>query len=71
MSLKIGKEYLIEHSRKGQFYAKLIEDTGDFIKVKITKGRANFISAMNAGMGVVGDHISIRKSFCTFKEIEE
>ena len=71
MNLEIGKEYLIEHIRKGPFCARLLEDTGEFITVEITKGRANYISMMNVDMGCVGDHISIRKSFCTFTEIEK
>ena len=70
MNLEIGKEYIINHCRKGTFCAKLLKD-GEFITVAITKGRAHYISMMNAGMGCVGDHITIKKSFCTFNEVKK
>ena len=69
MSIEVGKTYLIEHSRKGPFVAQILKYNGEFIKVKVIKGRAKFISAMNVGRGVPGDVISVRRSFCTFKEV--
>jgi len=70
MSIEVGKTYLIDHSRKGTFIAKLLKDDGTWLTVEIVKGRAHYISTMNVGRGVVGDVITIRKSFCTFKEVE-
>lgn len=47
MKIEVGKTYLIEHSRKGPFVAKILGDHGEFIEVEVVKGRADFISAMN------------------------
>ena len=71
MKLEVGKEYIINHSRKGTFIGKLLKDSGEWITVEVTKGRAQYISSMNVGRGVVGDTITLRKSFCLFNEVEE
>lgn len=70
MKLEIGKEYVIDHSRKGTFIGKILKDNGEWITVEITKGKAHYMSISNnlMGRGNIGDKITIRKSFCMFNE---
>ena len=69
MELQIGKEYVINHSRKGTFIGKVLKDTGEWVTIRIVKGKADYMSISNNLMsrGNIGDEITIRKSFCTFK----
>lgn len=73
MILTIGKEYVINHSWKGMFIGKILKDGETWATIKITKGKADYISISNnlLGRGNVGDELTIRKSFCSFQKIKE
>ena len=70
MELKVGKEYVINHSRKGTFIGKILSDTNEWVIIRIVKGKADYMSISNnlRGRGNIGDEITIRKSFCTFNK---
>lgn len=71
MKIEVGKEYIINHSRKGTFIGKIVKDDGEWLTVEITKGKAHYISVVNNldRRGNIGDIITIRKSFCTFEKV--
>lgn len=71
--LEKGVIVIIDHSRKGTFIGKVIRDSGDWVTVEIVKGKAHYMSVSNnlMGRGNVGDKLTIRKSLCSFKPVEE
>lgn len=70
MDITIGTEYIIEHSRKGTFIGKVLRVSKEWLTVEITKGKAEYMSLSNnlMGRGNIGDILTIRISFCNFKE---
>lgn len=71
VNIEVGKEYIVDHSRKGTFIGKVLSDDGEWAKVEIVKGKAHYMSTVNnmLGKGLIGDIITIKKSFCKFKEV--
>jgi tellurite resistance-related uncharacterized protein len=67
VTLEIGKIYLIEHSRKGNFLAKVLSQDDEWATVEVVKGHAEFMASGNSDRGLSGDQITIRKSFCVFR----
>lgn len=68
-TLKIGGIYEVKHSRKGTFIAKVItdHDTG-FVGLEVVKGKAR--AACEYNECDPGDSLTVRKGFCTFKEVD-
>lgn len=67
-NLVIGKQYKVNHRRKGTFNM-MIEDVGDeWVTGEITDGSAHYIASKN---GEKGDILTIRASLCEFLPIEE
>ena len=70
--IEVGKKYKVHHCRKGDFVVR-IKRIGDvWIDAEIVDGEALYVSSSFPGRGnkVVGEKITMRKSFCTFTEFE-
>jgi hypothetical protein len=61
---EVGKTYIVNHSRKGRFTAKVHAINGEWADLEIVAGRADAMLPENrAGKG---EGITVRLSFCTF-----
>jgi len=65
--IEVGKTYEINHSRKGIFSGTIVADHDGLIDVVITDGKATY-SIVNPD-AYKGEMITVRTSFCTFKEL--
>lgn len=66
--LIVGKEYEVTHSRKGKFYMRINDIDNTWVHGVITGGRAGAMLEYNERFE--GEEITVRKSFCKFKEIK-
>lgn len=67
MNLKIGKEYRVNHDRKGTFFGRLKELDETWATLDIVRGKAEAVMAYNeAG---VGEEVKVRLAFCRFAEL--
>ena len=66
MEPQIGKEYLVNHSRKGTFAAsvKAVDDT--WATLEITAGKAKAMCRYNEAEA--GEEVTVRLSHCQFTE---
>jgi hypothetical protein len=69
--IEVGKTYIIEHCRKGTFVGKVTQIDKEWIDVIIVRGRPEFLADSNAQKGLIGEKMTLRKNFCSFKETEE
>lgn len=67
--LKIGKEYKVDHSRKGVFTMEIIEIRDEWVDGIITGGKAHYTSFENPHR-YAGDPITVRSTLCKFSKIE-
>lgn len=66
IELELGAYYLIEHSLcQKPFTAKMLEDRGGMIKVKIVKGEAQFEHSLKR----IGDIVFLTKQLCLFRKV--
>ena len=63
----IGKNYTVSHSRKGKFNIHVIHEDSTYVGGRIIKGSADAFLVENKREA--GDTIAIRKSLCSFTEI--
>lgn len=64
MSLIIGNEYLVTHSRKGKFTARVKSVDDEWVTLEVTAGKVGAMCNYNeAG---VGEEVTVRLSFCQF-----
>lgn len=69
MILEIGKTYDVTHSRQGKFKMKVTSLDSEFCTGVVTDGYTQTLLADNERGE--GEEITIRISFCTFKESEK
>lgn len=69
MNIEVGKEYLVNHSRKGKFRILVSSVSEEWISGTITKGKAGAILSYNEVEQ--GEEITIRRSHCVFTEVSE
>lgn len=62
--LKINEIYKVNHSRKGIFFIKVIDDDDEWVKGTILEGETQTILPENR-QGE-GDIVRMRKSLCSF-----
>ena len=67
-NLKIGKEYLITHNRKGKFQAVVKGFNSEWVTIEVTKGKAG--AALEYNERFAGEEMTVRKGFCRFSEIQ-
>lgn len=63
--LEIGKEYRVEHRRKGVFKMRITSEYETWVTGVLTEGRIR----SRAGWREVGEEITVRKSFANFEMI--
>lgn len=61
MKLEIGKTYLIKHSRKGTFTARIMREHDGFTTAVIVDGKTTAI--LDCNVDGVGDTVSFRTKF--------
>ena len=66
MELQIGKEYLVNHSRKGTFTALVKEVDDEWATLELTAGKAKAMCSYNKAEA--GDEVTVRLSHCRFTE---
>lgn len=66
MKLKTDTVYNVNHSRKGKFQLRVIEDYGDFVDGTIVTGKTKTLLPENSREA--GETVQIRKSLATFTE---
>lgn len=66
--METGKTYTVRHTRKGKFTLKVTDQNDVWISGTIVSGETNALLDYNRAYE--GEEITIRKSFCSFKEIE-
>lgn len=64
--MEIGKNYEVEHCRKGNFTGRCIAVNGEFATIELTAGKASAICANNEAFP--GESVEVRLSFCKYKE---
>lgn len=69
--IEVGKTYIIEHCRKGTFVGKVSRIDHEWVDVVIVRGRPEFLAESNQQNGLIGEKMTLRKNFCSFKEAEE
>lgn len=67
-NLKIGKEYLITHNRRGKFQAVVKGFNSEWVTIEVTKGKAG--AALEYNERFAGEEMAVRKDFCRFSEIQ-
>lgn len=67
MTFTDGSTYHFNHSRKGEFTARVLRQAGDWLDVVLVEGRAKYMVEPNAE---VGDEITVRRSLLTAKLAE-
>ncbi len=67
--LKIGHEYMVNHSRKGRFFMRVTEDNDILVTGIITL--VSRTVSWTAIPEKEGEEIIVRKVFCGFKLVEE
>ena len=66
MELQIGKEYMVNHSRKGKFSAQVKAVDDVWVTLEVTAGRVGATCGYNeAG---VGEEVIVHRSLCHFTE---
>ena len=66
MELQIGKEYMVNHQRKGKFSAQVKAVDDVWATLEVTAGKAGAMCSYNeAG---VGEEVTVRRSFCHFTD---
>lgn len=65
--IEVGKQYVINSSRKGVFNGKLIHQNDEWATFEITSCKAN--AMMEYNVKYEGEQVTVRKSFCTFNEL--
>lgn len=66
MELQIGKEYMVNHQRKGKFSAQVKAVDDVWVTLEVTAGKASAMCSYNeAG---VGEEVTVRRSFCHFTD---
>lgn len=66
--LIVGKEYEVTHSRKGKFLIQINAIDATWVHGVITGGMAGAMMEYNERFE--GEEVTVRKSFCKFKEIK-
>ena len=61
----MGTEYTVSHNRKGKFRMRVTKENDTWVTGIITDGSAQ----TRSGLLVVGDEITVRKSFARFYEV--
>lgn len=61
---EVGKTYVVRHSRKGTFTARVKAVHGDFATLEIVSGTARAMLAYNERG--VGEEVDVRLSLATF-----
>lgn len=73
--MKKGDIYNMKHRRKGLMRVEIVKDNGEFVDVKILKGKASYMSASNrfaqrvSGLGLEGDTITVRNSLAEWEKV--
>jgi len=65
--IETGKTYTVSHSRKGRFDILVADTNDEWTSGKIVKGTADALCHGN--IKETGESITVRNSFCHFKEI--
>lgn len=63
---QIGKEYQVNHSRKGKFCALVKTVSGEWATLELTAGRAKAMCSYNEVEA--GEEVTVRLSHCKFTE---
>lgn len=66
MDLQVGKEYLVKHSRKGTFAARVAAFDSTWATLVMSGGKASARMAYNEA--TVGDEVVVRLTLCQFTE---
>lgn len=66
--IEVGKTYRVSHSRKGAFTGRLLGVDDTWASFEITEGKAKALLEENERFA--GDEVTVRRSFCTFTELE-
>lgn len=66
--MNVGATYQIRSSRKGEFTGRLLHHCETWATFEITDGRAK--AMLDYNIRDKGEEVTVRKSFCTFVEIE-
>lgn len=66
MELQIGKEYVVNHSRKGTFSARVKGVDGEWADLEVTAGKAGAMCSYNEREP--GEDVTVRLSHCRFTE---
>lgn len=66
MNLQIGKEYLVNHSRKGTFAARVKAVDDIWATLDVTAGTAK--AMMDYNDADAGEEVTVRLSHCQFTE---
>lgn len=67
-NIEIKKTYKVNHSRKGIFELNITRIDEEWVTGIIVNGMAKAILSYNERL--IGDEITIRRSFCSFEEIK-
>lgn len=73
-TLKKGDIYVMDHHRKGPMTVEIVKDNGEWVDVKILKGKAHYASIAHNlsqriyGHGTKGDIITVRKTLADWKK---
>lgn len=68
MDIKKDKVCLVNHSRKGEFYIKIVWFDDTWVTGEIISGKASALLPENEREK--GENITVRKSLCTFTELK-
>lgn len=66
MELQIGKEYMVNHSRKGTFVGRVKAVDDAWATLDVTAGKAKAMMAYNEADA--GMEVTVRLSHCRFTE---
>ena len=69
MGIEVGKIYNVMHNRKGTFRLLITETSGEWVCGQIVAGTAG--AMLDCNVKEVGEMITVRESFCTFREITD
>lgn len=67
--MEIGATYQINSCRKGAFIGRLLKHCDTWATFEITDGRAD--AMMDYNIREKGEEVTVRKTLCTFVEIEK
>jgi len=75
--MNVGDKYVMDHHRKGPMTVEIVKDNGEWVDVKILKGRVSYASTSHNfaqrhyGLGTEGDTITVRKSLADWEKVTE